>query len=149
MTIELEAKFVRGRGSVDEYLEQTAIANPHVALHYIDPEGNLRDYAALGRQAAAGAEGNQAASVRRRAGPAGDDAAGRPSDDVSQFLTSSFSRVSPAWRSKICKTAKISTAREHAKRIGRKEADALYQAIQETQDRLAGDRLHLARSARS
>src|SRR6476646_475724 len=32
VTIELAAKFVRGRGSVDEYLEQTAIANPHVAL---------------------------------------------------------------------------------------------------------------------
>ena len=35
VTIELEAKYQRGRGSVDEYLEQTAIANPHVhaALH--------------------------------------------------------------------------------------------------------------------
>ena len=44
VTIELQAKFVRGRGSVDEYLEQTAIANPHVALHYIDPDGNARDY---------------------------------------------------------------------------------------------------------
>ncbi len=44
VTIELEAKFVRGRGSVDEYLEQTAIANPHVTLHYNDPDGNVRDY---------------------------------------------------------------------------------------------------------
>ena len=44
VTIELQAKFVRGRGSVDEYLEQTAIANPHVTLHYIDPDGNTRDY---------------------------------------------------------------------------------------------------------
>ena len=35
---------VRGRGSVDEYLEQTAIANPHVALHYNDPEGNERHF---------------------------------------------------------------------------------------------------------
>src|SRR3954452_13334848 len=44
VTIELQAKFVRGRGSVDEYLEQTAIANPHIALHYTDPDGNVRDY---------------------------------------------------------------------------------------------------------
>ena len=28
VTIELEARYQRGRGSVDEYLEQTAIANP-------------------------------------------------------------------------------------------------------------------------
>ena len=31
---------LRGRGSVDEYLEQTAIANPHVTVHYIDPDGD-------------------------------------------------------------------------------------------------------------
>ena len=39
VTIELEARYQRGRGSVDDYLEQTAIANPHVTLHYIDPDG--------------------------------------------------------------------------------------------------------------
>ncbi len=44
MTIELEGKYQRGRGSVDEYLEQTAIANPHVTLHYKDPEGNVHTY---------------------------------------------------------------------------------------------------------
>jgi DNA topoisomerase-6 subunit B len=44
VTIELEAKYVRGRGSVDEYLEQTAIANPHVTIHYKDPEGNETSY---------------------------------------------------------------------------------------------------------
>src|SRR5437763_5071650 len=42
VTIELEGRFQRGRGSVDEYLEQTAIANPHVRLHYLDPEGETR-----------------------------------------------------------------------------------------------------------
>src|SRR5205814_8605353 len=50
---------------------------------------------------------------------------------VSQFLTSSFSRVSPAIAQKICQTAKIST-RSNTKRIGRHEAEALYQAIQNT-----------------
>src|SRR5206468_9731399 len=44
VTIELEGRFIRGRGSVDEYLEQTAIANPHVTLHYNDAEGNETDY---------------------------------------------------------------------------------------------------------
>ena len=34
VTIELEGRFVRGRGSVDQYLEQTAIANPHITIHY-------------------------------------------------------------------------------------------------------------------
>ena len=44
VTIELEGRYQRGRGSVDDYLEQTAIANPHVTLHYLDPEGNQRTY---------------------------------------------------------------------------------------------------------
>src|SRR6476659_7354649 len=44
VTIELEGRYQRGRGSVDDYLEQTAIANPHVTIHYIDPEGGEISY---------------------------------------------------------------------------------------------------------
>src|SRR5215510_13985923 len=44
VTIELEGRYTRGRGSVDDYLEQTAIANPHVTIHYIDPEGATKTY---------------------------------------------------------------------------------------------------------
>src|SRR3989454_9185118 len=44
VTIELEGRYVRGRGSVDEYLEQTAIANPHVTIHYVDPDGGETTY---------------------------------------------------------------------------------------------------------
>ena len=40
VTIELEGAHKRGKGSVDEYLEQTAIANPHVTIHYTDPDNN-------------------------------------------------------------------------------------------------------------
>ena len=82
VTIELEGRFNRGRGSVDEYLEQTAIANPHVRLHYLDPEGQSRTVRALDRPSAARAERNQAASLRRRARPADDDAQGREGVDA-------------------------------------------------------------------
>ena len=86
VTIELEGRFIRGRGSVDEYLEQTAIANPHVTLHYKDPEGNETSVQAVDDAASAGAEGDQAASVWDRAGPAGDDAEGHARrDDVGVF----------------------------------------------------------------
>ncbi len=44
VTIELEGAYKRGKGSVDEYLEQTAIANPHVTIHYVDPEKNVKTY---------------------------------------------------------------------------------------------------------
>ena len=37
ITIELEGRYTKGRTSVDEYLEQTAIANPHARIVYIPP----------------------------------------------------------------------------------------------------------------
>src|SRR5438128_12263922 len=40
VTIELEGRHQRGRGSVDEYVEQTAIATPHVTSPYTEPERN-------------------------------------------------------------------------------------------------------------
>jgi DNA topoisomerase-6 subunit B len=50
---------------------------------------------------------------------------------MAAFLTESFSRVSSAVARKICEEAKIST-RSNPHRIGRQEADSLYQAIQNT-----------------
>jgi DNA topoisomerase-6 subunit B len=38
VSITLEGKFQRGRASVDEYLEQTAIANPHARIDYTAPD---------------------------------------------------------------------------------------------------------------
>ncbi len=37
VTIELEGKYQRGRGSVDEFLELTAIANPHARFTFVRP----------------------------------------------------------------------------------------------------------------
>ncbi len=37
VSIELEGKYMRGRGSVDEFLELTAIANPHAKITFVRP----------------------------------------------------------------------------------------------------------------
>jgi len=131
VTIEIEARYQRGRGSVDEYLEQTAIANPHVTIHYIDPENNDVSYARSTRTLPEepkeikphpyGVElGRLITMMKETKAPT-----------LSQFLTTSFSRVSPSVARKVCQTAKLST-RASTKRIGRNEADALYAAIQTT-----------------
>jgi DNA topoisomerase-6 subunit B len=131
VTIELEGRYMRGRGSVDEYLELTAIANPHVTIHYIDPEGIETTYSRstteIPREPVEikphpyGIELGQLVTMLK------DTSAGT----MSQFLTTSFSRVSTGVAQNICEAAKIST-RSNPKRIGRQEADALYQAIQNT-----------------
>lgn len=131
VTIELEGRFIRGRGSVDEYLEQTAIANPHVTLHYKDAEGNESSYQRSTTQLPPepkeikphpyGIELGRLVTMLK------DTTAGT----MSAFLTESFSRVSSGVARKICEEAKITT-RSNPRRIGRQEADSLYQAIQNT-----------------
>jgi len=131
VTIELEAKYQRGRGSVDEYLEQTAIANPHVTVHYIDPDDNERTYAAVAdtlppepreiKPHPYGVElGRLAAMLKDTRQPT-----------ITQFLMKSFSRVTPGVAKRICQAAGVSP-RASTKRIGRDEADLVYQAIQKT-----------------
>lgn len=43
VTIELEGKYQRGRGSVDEFLELTAIANPHARITLVRPTRTVED----------------------------------------------------------------------------------------------------------
>lgn len=38
VSIEMEAKFFRGKGSVETYLEQTGISNPHCQITFIPPD---------------------------------------------------------------------------------------------------------------
>jgi DNA topoisomerase-6 subunit B len=131
VTIELEGRYQRGRGSVDEYLEQTAIANPHVTIHYIDPDGGETTYSRSTinlppepveiKPHPYGIELGQLVTMLK------DTAAG----SMTQFLTTSFSRVSSGVAQKICEAAKIPT-RANPKKFGRQEADSLYKAIQET-----------------
>ena len=131
VTIEIEARYQRGRGSVDEYLQQTYIANPHVTLHYVDPEGNQTTYERSADELPPEPKEIKphpyGVELGRLVVMLGDSKA----STLSQFLTESFSRVSPAVAKRICETAKLST-RANPKRIGRQEADALYRAIQET-----------------
>jgi DNA topoisomerase-6 subunit B len=131
VTIELEGRYQRGRGSVDEYLEQTAIANPHVTIHYIDPEGNAKTYLRSTTQLPAEPQEIKPHPYGIELGQLVTMLKDSDTGSMAQFLTSSFSRVSSFVAQKICETAKIST-RSHPKRIGRQEADALYQAIQVT-----------------
>ncbi len=37
--IEMEATYKKGRRSVDDYIEQTALANPHASIRYTNPQG--------------------------------------------------------------------------------------------------------------
>ncbi|MEN6495534.1 MAG: DNA topoisomerase VI subunit B [Thermoguttaceae bacterium] len=131
VTIDLEARYQRGRGSVDEYLEQTAIANPHVTFHYCDPEGHETTFERVTDKLPPEPKEIKPHPYGVELGMLVTRLKDSKETSLSQFLTNSFSRVSPQIAKKICDTAKVST-RANPKRIGRNEADALYKAIQQT-----------------
>jgi DNA topoisomerase-6 subunit B len=61
VTIELEGKYQRGRGSVDEFLELTAIANPHARITFVRPTRTTEeeeDVPLIGRRPALQADGS-------------------------------------------------------------------------------------------
>lgn len=134
VTIELTAVFKRSRGSVDEYLEQTAIANPHVTIHWQSPDGEQRTISRttteLPREAKEIKPHPYGVLLGRLITMLGED----KSATLSSFLTSSFSCVTPAVAKKVCEVAKLST-RASAIKVGQTEAERLYTALQETKIR--------------
>ncbi|HTU25552.1 MAG TPA: DNA topoisomerase VI subunit B [Pirellulales bacterium] len=131
VTIELEAKYQRGRGSVDEYLQQTAIANPHVTLHFLDPDGEEQVYQRSSETLPVEPKEIKPHPYGIELGMLVTMLKDTKAGSLSQFFTQSFSRVSPAVAQKICETADVST-RANPHKIGRTEADKMYQAIMAT-----------------
>ncbi len=85
VTLEVEGKYQKGRASVDEWLEQTTIANPHVRLVYHTPEGETKEYAQDVSRTAAFPAGNQTAPLRHRIRDAAQDVAGYEKSDCGRF----------------------------------------------------------------
>ncbi|GHT42857.1 hypothetical protein FACS189443_6280 [Planctomycetales bacterium] len=129
VTIELEAKYNRGRGSVDEYLEQTAISNPHVTLHYKDPDGGEQIYERV-------VEILPPEPVEIKPHPYGVEL-GRlahmientHTKTIAQFLAESFSKVSPKIAKEVCAAINVDPKTPPHK-IDRDIVEKLYETIQ-------------------
>ncbi len=129
--IDMEAEFRRGVRSVDEYLKQTAVANPHVKIHYRDPSGKETIYER-------GTDQLPSETKEIKPHPHGVELgllikmlADSKERTLSSFLQQEFSRVGGTVARKICEGARLST-RANPKRIARQEADALHKSIQKT-----------------
>src|SRR5919109_289457 len=131
VTLEIEGRYQKGRASVDEYLEQTAIANPHVDLVYYTPEGDTRKYPRTiqelppqPREIKPHPYGIEFGMLLRMLHDT-------KSHSLAGFLAADFSRVSPALGQEIAKTAKLSPD-ARPRNIHGDDAEALYKAIQAT-----------------
>ncbi len=131
VTLEIEGRYQKGRASVDEFLEQVAIANPHVKLVYRAPDGETREYPRTieelppqPREIKPHPYGIEFGVLLRMLHDT-------RSHWLSGFLSGDFSRVSPALAQEICKTAKLNP-NARPRNIHGADAEALYKAIQAT-----------------
>ena len=133
--IELEGAYRGGQHSVDAYIRQIALANPHARLTYVPPKeeehGAEHVFDRVTKQMPPdtaeikphpyGVELGVLMQMFR-------DTAAR---NVRSCLTSDFSRVSSASAKKICDVAKVSEKRRPSQ-VTRDEADRIHKAIQKT-----------------
>ena len=131
VTIELEARYQRGRQSVDVYLEQTAIANPHVKFFYRAPDGREEQYKASVRELPRMAKSIRPHPYGIELGVLLKMAADSKSHTVQQFLTGEFSRVSPRVAHEILEKAGI-RARTRPSRLSGDNVKGIYEAVQAT-----------------
>ena len=129
--IELEAKFQKGRQSVEEYLEQTAIANPHVALQFVTPDGEKKVYKRASKDMPVQTKEIKPHPYGVELGVLIKMLHDTKARTLQSFLHSDFSRVSTRVAKVICEKARL-YERARPTRIARQEADNLLKAINQT-----------------
>jgi len=129
--IEMEARYQKGLRSVDMYLKQTAIANPHLTLVYVDPGGEKLVYERSTKSLPPAVEEIKPHPHGVELGILIAMLKETNCRSLSGFLQEEFVRVGRKVAEDICKAAKVSE-KAYPTRIAREEAAALHTAIQKT-----------------
>jgi DNA topoisomerase VI subunit B len=131
VTLEVEGRYQKGRASVDEYVEQTIIANPHVKLTYFTPEGETKELPRTYDQVPESPREIKPHPYGIELGMLLKMLQDTKSHWLSGFLAGDFSRVSPRLAEDICKAAGVSP-RARPRDVHGQAAENLYKAIQST-----------------
>lgn len=130
--IAMKATFFRGRQSVDEYLEQTAIANPHASFSFLAPDGAERFFPRAITELPAEPKEIQPHPHGLELGIFMRMAHDSPHRSMGVFLTGSFSRVTSQAAAKVCREAGIALSAIPAE-LHPGEAEKLFQALQKAE----------------
>ena len=130
VVIELGGRYQKGRQSIDEYLNQTAIANPHARITYVTPANETIEYPRTVKDLPAEAKEIKPHPKGIELGTLIQMIERTKATQLGAFLQNDFCRVGLARAKEICQKAKL-TNRTWVKQIGHAEAEALYKAIQE------------------
>src|SRR5689334_3775542 len=131
VTLEVEGKYQKRRASVDEYLDEIAIANPHVSLTFHTLEGETRGFRRT-------VEALPESPREIKPHPYGIELGvlikmlhDTSSHSLAGFLAADFSRVSPALAKEICKGAGVPAGAKPRDVTGQ-AAEAVYRTLQAT-----------------
>ncbi len=126
--MELEAIYQKGKRSVDQYLHQVALANPHADIRFVAPKSDNVHYARLSNQL-------PPPSIPIKPHPYGVELGvliemmqSSAARNVASFLSNEFSRMSPKIAQEVLQAAGVSPSTKPA-RITRDQAEAIVKAF--------------------
>ncbi|TFG46840.1 MAG: DNA topoisomerase VI subunit B [Candidatus Brocadiia bacterium] len=131
VTITLDGRYQKGRQSVDEYLGQTAMANPHANITYKAPDGNVYDFKRQTNELPFAPKEIKPHPYGVELGLLYKMIQDSPEAHLSAFLQNEFSRVSSRVAGQICEKAGIKSSTRPSK-LALKDAELLHKAINET-----------------
>ncbi len=131
VAIEVEGRYQKGRASVDEYLEQTSIANPHVRFSYRTPEGESKEYPRVYHELPPSPKEIKPHPYGIEFGMFLKMLHDAKNQTLSGFLSNDFCRVTPALADEMCKTAKVSP-KAKPRDVRGAIAETLYHTMQAT-----------------
>jgi DNA topoisomerase-6 subunit B len=130
VAVEIEGRYQRGMHSVDMYLKQTAIANPHVSFHFQGPHGEVVEYTRSTPVLPPRPTGIKPHPHGIELGALIQMLSHTRSKTLLQFLESEFSRVGrKTAREIVAHAGRKLTERSLPKRIAHVQAQSLYRAI--------------------
>ncbi len=129
--IELQARYHRGRQSVEEYMQQTAVVNPHACLRFLGPDGKLSQYPRSVKTLATIPKAIRPHPYGVELGVLIKMMKDTKQRTIVGFLSKEFSRVSSRVARKIADLAGVSH-RANPARLARADADHIYNAINTT-----------------
>ena len=129
--VDLEGEYMKGRQSVDEYLKETAIVNPHATIIYTNPEAQQIIFPRATEQLPPEIKEIQPHPYGVELGMLMKMLETTEGRTLQQFLTTEFVRVGPGTAKEICQNAAL-LPNTKPKEVSRDMAEQLYKGIQKT-----------------
>ncbi|MDO8556337.1 MAG: DNA topoisomerase VI subunit B [Nanoarchaeota archaeon] len=128
--IELEAKYQKGKQSVDEFIRGVAIVNPQALITYITPDGEKLKFDRVTNQLPIEAKEIMPHPYGLEMGTLIKMMSESSARTLSGFLTSEFCRIGPGTAKEMCEKAGLA-AEMKPRDVVHEQAEKLFKAMQE------------------